>query len=192
MSRRFLMVFLAAIVGVSSQIVGNSLAQAPAESDTPQSRVLIAKLSRPIYPPVARQAAITGAVKVMLRIRRDGSVESAAIESGHPLLQQAALESAQQSQFECRECGADTTSYLLVYSFHLADTDCNDTTNGFSNDMRKDGSPLSQVIQSQNEIIVIEPRVILCDPVATVTSRKVRSARCLYLWRCGSRPAMLD
>src|SRR5712692_11252304 len=69
------------------------------------------KLSDPTYPRLAQQARITGDVDLMLTIQRDGSVESAVVVSGHPMLQQAALESAQRSQFECKGCGEAVTSY---------------------------------------------------------------------------------
>jgi protein TonB len=56
------------------------------------------------YPPLARQANITGDVELKLEIRKDGSIQSASVVSGHPMLTQAALNSAQRSHFECRGC----------------------------------------------------------------------------------------
>jgi protein TonB len=73
------------------------------------------RLVNPIYPPLARQARITGEVELKLGIRRDGSVLSAVAVNGHPMLTQAALNSAQQSAFECRGCEDEVTSYSLVY-----------------------------------------------------------------------------
>jgi len=67
--------------------------------------VVLNKLTPPIYPPLARQARIAGDVTLTLSIQPDGSIESLATINGHPMLVQAALDSAKQSQFECRNCG---------------------------------------------------------------------------------------
>ena len=100
-----------------------SQTQNVALSDGPQNGVVLTKLAQPVYPPLARQLRVTGDVALMLSIRQDGGVESAALESGHPLLAEAALTSVRQSQFECRGCSRWATSYRLVYTFNL-DSDC--------------------------------------------------------------------
>ncbi len=50
----------------------------------------------PEYPPLAKQARISGVVRLNAIIGKDGSVESLTVLSGHPLLVQAAMESAKQ------------------------------------------------------------------------------------------------
>lgn len=96
-----------------------------AQTDAPvpaaAAGVLLVKLSPPVYPPLARQARIMADVRIQLAIRRDGSVESSEVVSGHPLLKRAALESAQQSKFECRSCSDEVNSYSLNYTFGLGD-----------------------------------------------------------------------
>jgi hypothetical protein len=120
-----------------------------AQTDAPvpaaAAGVLLVKLSPPVYPRLARQARIMGDVRIQLAIRRDG-IESSEVVSGHPLLKHAALESAQQSEFECRGCSDEVNSHSLNYTFGLRDD------NG-------------------------------CRPV--VDKRRVRSLKCLYLWKCG-------
>ena len=64
-----------------------SSAQVKTSSDAPEQQVVLSKLSSPVYPPLARVARISGDVNLALRIRRDGSIESAEVVSGHPLLQ---------------------------------------------------------------------------------------------------------
>lgn len=162
------------LVLLSSALVEISLARSFATSDVPQAGVVIAKLSRPVYPPLAQTAHITGEVDLTLGIRRDGTIESAVVVKGPPLLQQSALASAQQSQFECRGCGEAVTSYSLTYTFQLVDKGACTTTDTLS----------TEVIQSQNHVTVVAPVVWICDPPSF---RKVRSAKCLYLWRCSSR-----
>ena len=116
--------------------------------DQPEIKVVLTELSPPIYRSLARQARITGDVKLQLGIRQDGSIASAELISGHPMLKQAALDSANKSKFECRGCKETVTTYLLTYTFGFRD---------------HDDDPDSQ-----------------CG-----SSKQLRSAKCLYLWRCG-------
>jgi TonB family protein len=91
---------------------------------------VLTNLYLPIYPPLARQARIAGDVKIQLRIQRNGSVDSAEVISGHPMLKQAALESAQKSTFECETwssgvfiagCRDVVASFTLIYTFGFRD-----------------------------------------------------------------------
>ncbi len=96
-------------------------AQDATGSATPATGVVLTKLSPPVYPPLARQARIMGDVTVQVLIRKDGSVASAEVISGHPMLKQAALDSAQKSQFECRGCNDEVSSYPMTYTFGRLD-----------------------------------------------------------------------
>lgn len=98
-----------------------SLAQESASTDAPQTGVVLVKLSPPLYPPLAHQAGIAGDVKLYVHVRKDGSIESVELHSGHPMLSPAALESARKSQFECRGCGDGVSSYLMTYTFGFLD-----------------------------------------------------------------------
>ena len=51
---------------------------------------------RPVYPPLARQARISGVVRLEAVISRSGLIESLQVMSGHPLLTQAALDAVRQ------------------------------------------------------------------------------------------------
>jgi TonB family protein len=186
MRRRILVLAfaLALVVALSSSVVANSFAQAAAGSYSPQRGVALTKLCEPVYPPLARQTGIAGDVKLLLGIRPDGTVESAVIVNGHPLLQQAALESAQQSQFECRGCGDPVTSYSMVYTFQLAEPRCSKVKDSPSKIALQDAKPRTQVTQSQNHVTVIDAPEWCGEGVF---SWKVRSAKCLYLWKCGWR-----
>jgi len=57
------------------------------------------KRPKPTYPPIARAARASGAVVVQVVISEDGRVEEAVVQSGHPLLRDAALQSARQWVF---------------------------------------------------------------------------------------------
>ena len=96
-------------------------AQDMSTSDKRVNEVVLTKLSPPVFPQLARQARIAGDVIIQVQIRRDGSVASADVASGHPMLKPAALASAQKSTFECRECTEEMTSYSLTYTFGFND-----------------------------------------------------------------------
>jgi protein TonB len=50
----------------------------------------------PVYPPLARQARISGIVRLEAAISRSGTIESLQVMSGHPMLTQAALDAVRQ------------------------------------------------------------------------------------------------
>jgi hypothetical protein len=182
--RRRSSILILAFVSAGSlhySVLQNSLAHASANSNDARSEVVLAKLSRPVYPLLARRTWVTGDVNLLMRIRQDGSVESAVIVSGPPLLRQAAVESAQQSQFECRGCTETLTPYSLVFTFELFQTDCHATANSPSSNAQQDENPRAQASQSQNHVTVVDEGGF-CEGVF---AHRVRSARCLYLWRCG-------
>lgn len=60
-----------------------------------QAAKLINQVS-PIYPPLARQARISGTVRLEAVISRDGRIKSLHVAAGHPWLAQAALQAVQQ------------------------------------------------------------------------------------------------
>src|SRR5207245_2568849 len=97
--------------------------------------------------------------------------------SGHPLLKQAALDSARQSQFDCRSCTKAVTSYSLRYKFQLVDPDLTKDCAAWTDEER------NELNSSQREITVFATAVVTCDPIVVLT--RIRSAKCLYLWRCG-------
>ena len=53
----------------------------------------------PIYPPLARQARIQGVVVMEAVISKEGSIESLRVVTGHPLLNQAALDAVKQWKY---------------------------------------------------------------------------------------------
>jgi hypothetical protein len=172
MRRRFLSLMLC---GVGFSIfVASGQTQSPTGPETPQRGVCLTKVYDPAYPPVVHTANVYGEVELMLQIRQDGTIESVEVVSGPPLLQRVAVESARQSVFECRACTDRVTPYRLVYSFQLSNEDCCNSQN----------SP--KVSASENHVWVTSSQFCFCDPAATL-GRKVRSMKCLYLWRCAVR-----
>ncbi|HSS96050.1 MAG TPA: energy transducer TonB [Terriglobales bacterium] len=166
--------FLAAI------IVG-CISPSPAEMPTSSGEVVMVTLSDARYPPLPRTANITGDVEIRLEVLKDGSVKSAAVLSGHPLLTDAALNSAQHSRYECRGCTDEVTSHVFVYSFRVdapasKDWACKENTT-------------PHIAQSGDHItIAMEPRMV--HPY--FGNINARSLKCLDLWRCGYRWGGID
>jgi len=120
MRPRLFSIALQAIAAACLFAVGGSAqTQDTATGTATASGVILAKLSPPIYPPLARQARITGDVEVRVSIRKDGSVEAAYVVSGHPMLREAALRSALRSTFECSGCSDLIVTDSLTYTFGL-------------------------------------------------------------------------
>lgn len=167
-----LLVIFAATIDAPAQPKQNS--QAGLRLGNSQGEVILVSLAPLRYPPLARTARITGDVEVKLIIRRDGSVQSATAVSGNSLLQQAALNSAQQSRFECRGCVNEGMEQSLIYSFQFVASPgwpCPENL----------GSRFSQV--GNHITVMAEPGLV--SPY--FQSIEVRSAKCFYLWRCGQK-----
>jgi TonB family protein len=139
-----------------------------------QTAVVIIKLAQPSYPTLALQARVQGDVQIVVEVRRDGTIESASVASGHPFLRETALRSAQSSEYECQRCREAITSYSLLYAFRL--------------EVPTPGQPMIPVTQVGNHITVIaEPPPIMVTISDPASAFRRRSAKCLYLWNCGRR-----
>jgi TonB family protein len=170
------------LLGVLLALSCSALAQDTRQRVT--SEVAIAKLSPPIYPPLALQARITGTVELNVTVRRDGRIESVAVVSGHPLLRDAAVASARSTEWECKGCEAAIT-HRFEYKFeHGEPLPCTRWGTAANGDVVYD-KPAAHVTQSGDTITTIDSPVPNCDPAAEL--HKVRSPKCLYLWRCGVR-----
>lgn len=170
---------LVAVVGLSA--FAQHAAPNPASGGRIGNVVLVS-LFKPMYPPLARQADISGEVNVIVTVHQDGKT-TAAIESGHAMLRQAALDSAKQSSFECRNCTAPL-SYSLVYTFDL--TRKADCCNAFSSptEVMEEPESISNEGRPQTRITVVSRYICFCDPNVRMTPKRVRSLKCLYLWKC--------
>src|SRR5215472_1269841 len=88
----------------------------PTSAATTNSTVVLTSLAQPVYPQMARTASVYGEVLVLVEVRQDGTVASVTAVTGHAMLKQAAVDSAQHSKFECHNCAADAV-YSLLYKF---------------------------------------------------------------------------
>jgi TonB family protein len=137
--------------------------------------MLIEKLPPAVYPPIARAARVSGQVQISLTLHPDGTIASAEVLSGPVLLRQAALEAVKQTHFECKNCSSDLTGFTLAYRFELVDgTPCSAPYDSYP-----------RMTYAENSITVQQDVPWLCDPAGTVSKIRIRSAKCLYLWKCG-------
>ena len=173
-------VWAALAVAFSSLLTNGIRAQDEKNLPRPLQEAVIAKLAPLTYPPLARQTRTSGDVELKLEVRPDGSVASAVAIGGHPLLVPAALENAQKSQFACEHCGEEAHFFRLVYTFGLDQpTDENEKSQQLTNNP---DHPNLRVTQSTGHVFVTDHTVCLCDPGPDPI--KVRSVKCLYLWKC--------
>lgn len=95
--------------GVLGGIIGGTGSSLPPPPKAAPARIRVggnvqqAKLisqPKPIYPPLARQARISGVVRLQAVIDKDGSVQELQVISGHPLLVQSALDAVRQWRYQ--------------------------------------------------------------------------------------------
>ena len=73
--------------------------KAPSAPTVVGGDVQMAKLLRkviPVYPPLARSARISGVVRLIGTIAKDGTIQNLQLVSGHPMLAQAAMDAVRQ------------------------------------------------------------------------------------------------
>jgi TonB family protein len=146
---------------------------------TPSSPSLLAvKLEPPVYPPIAMAARVSGDVDLKITLRPDGTPESVQAESGPQMLKQAAVDSASRSRFQLASGDHAEASYQLVYRFAL------DKALGCNQERDKS---YPHIHYESNTITITEQPSSICDPVADTEPVRVRSVKCLYLWKCKQR-----
>jgi protein TonB len=91
----------------------------PVSGDRLDGKVLSKPM--PIYPPIAKAARASGTVRVQVLVDEEGNVTSAKAISGHPLLQQAAVQAAYQARLAPGLLGGEAIRHsgTLSYNFVL-------------------------------------------------------------------------
>jgi protein TonB len=59
-------------------------------------QAMLVRQPKPVYPPLAKQARISGVVRLNAIISKDGTIQNLSVLSGHPLLVPAAMEAVKQ------------------------------------------------------------------------------------------------
>lgn len=78
-----------------------------------QAAMLIAQV-KPVYPALARQTRVQGIVVMEATIGKDGSVESLRVLSGHPLLNQAALDAVKEWRYRPTQLNGEPVEVLTT------------------------------------------------------------------------------
>jgi protein TonB len=76
-------------------------------------------LPKPPYPPIARAARAAGTVTVQVTIDESGRVISARAVSGHPLLQQAAVQAAHGARFSPTQLSGQPVKVTGVITYNF-------------------------------------------------------------------------
>jgi protein TonB len=92
--------------GIIGGVVGSNLPPPPKATPTRirqggnVQQAKLVNMVRPLYPPLAKQARISGTVRLHAIIAKDGAVVQLEVVSGHPLLVQAALDAVRQWRYQ--------------------------------------------------------------------------------------------
>lgn len=165
-----------------------SQAYLPGQSASPaehrEGGPALAELVGFTYPHLARAARVSGRVEVDVLIGKDGKAESAQVISGPPMLQPESLQAARQSQYTCLGCST-SVHYRITFDYKIVATE---PPKGCDEPLP--AAPPPEWDASRNEATTFAMEIWTCDPAAEITrtSQKIRSAKCLYLWKCGLRP----
>jgi len=99
----------------TSAILFTSPSSLSAQQDQSESKRKMVTKVTPNYPGLARSMNISGTVKVEAVVSPDGTVKSASLTGGHPLLGQAAVDAIRKSKWET---GPHETHELITVRFH--------------------------------------------------------------------------
>jgi len=96
-----------------------SMPRVAVENEMLSARVI--SLPRPAYPDEAREAKVTGAVRVLATVDEQGNVVDAEAISGSPMLQAAAVAAAKQAKFEPLMTNGRPvkTKSVIAYNFRV-------------------------------------------------------------------------
>ena len=140
-----------------------------------------------VLPASARIARVEGKVELLVTISPDGTVQSSTVRSGPPMLRQAATDSVMHSTFECIPCKDSSKQFRITYSFVIGEViTCTEEAPAGQVTARAT-IVYPQVTQSPGLVTIVDQAFGTCDFAATVGRIRVRSIKCLYLWRCGRR-----
>ena len=87
----------------------------PAARAADHERALL-KRTVPVYPELAKRMRVWGAVRFTVSVLPSGDVTDVQLESGHPILVNAARDAVRQWKFAA---GTETTSRSVIVEFEL-------------------------------------------------------------------------
>jgi TonB family protein len=88
---------------------------AHAQQDQPEIRRKMVTKVVPNYPSLAQKMGIAGSVKIEAVVAPNGTVKSASILGGHPVLAQAGVDAVRRCKWEA---GPHDTKEVVILNFH--------------------------------------------------------------------------
>lgn len=140
-------------------LTGAACAQEPSRPSAQPPQLGWKTRQEPIYPQMARIAHIQGEVWIEIELSPAGEIVAMRTPTGHPLLVAAAVESLILSKLVCESCGDKNAMFTVLYRFTMPET------------------PRPATCEEGNPVACLAGR--------QAATRRTRSARCLYLWKCG-------
>lgn len=86
-----------------------------AQQDQSENHRKIVDRVVPVYPTLARKMSISGSVKIEAVVGPNGTVKSAGILGGHPVLAQAGVDAVKRCKWET---GSRETHEIVILNFH--------------------------------------------------------------------------
>jgi TonB family protein len=105
--------FVGVAVCASSLLV--STPRSWAQQEQSESHRKMATKVVPIYPSLAQKMGIAGSVKIEALVAPNGTVKSAGILGGHPVLAQAGVDAVRRCKWEP---AARDTKEVVIFNFH--------------------------------------------------------------------------
>ena len=128
----------------------------------------------PVYSGPARMAYRDAHVTIEVETRSDGKVEIQRSQGPVGLLE-AALDSLKTSKIVCENCNGKMGIFSIVYDFRVIIRPGSDPCS------EADPNAIAATVAGNHVSVTGKPPCIIAD---WIPLRKVRSIRCLYLWRC--------
>jgi protein TonB len=86
-----------------------------AQQEQPESGRKMVTKAVPVYPALAQRMSLGGTVKVQALVFPNGTMKSAEILGGHPVLAQAAIEALRKCKWDP---AAHETTEIVIFNFH--------------------------------------------------------------------------
>lgn len=105
---------LAVLAVCAAAVAANSPCQAQQDQPEGKARTMVTQVV-PVYPGLARRMSITGTVNIEGVVASNGTVKTADVLGGHPVLAQAAIDAFRKSKWEP---SSHETKEVVIFNFH--------------------------------------------------------------------------
>ncbi len=146
---------IAILVVLFLAVAAGQSASAPGSGSPRPADLKVIHMDDPIYPPLARQARISGDVRI--RVTTDGlAVTGTSVIEGHAMLKTAAEENLRSWKFAPHEA----TSFVVTFRYK------------FSGEEKCEFLPPVVTLHLPQEVDIVQAPEWTCDPVSVITRKK--------------------